>query len=83
MPENIESDKTLVIPPLASLSLARLVSGAGAAGEPQACGVASPASPRRTDSGERQATRQGIEMQLPYRGLRRRQRQRQNIANGP
>ena len=31
MPENIESDKTLVIPPLASLSLARLVSGAGAA----------------------------------------------------
>lgn len=59
MSENIESDKTLIIPPLASLSLARLVSG------------------------ERQATRQGIEMQLSHCGLRRRQRQRQNIANGP
>lgn len=31
MSENIESDKTLIIPPLASLSLARLVFGAGAA----------------------------------------------------
>lgn len=33
MSENIESDKTLIIPPLASLSLARFVSGAGAAGD--------------------------------------------------
>ena len=82
MPENIESDKTLVIPPLASLSLARLVSGAGAADDAESRKPAA-SRPRRTDSGERQATRQGIEMQLPYRGLRRRQRQRQNIANGP